>query len=114
MTDEKFLLKFLNKNYTVVLEDIEVKVKEKDTTKSFSFDYFIVHRFNLIIGRYRINDELISTDIVVQWFKDKKIELTKHLFDYLSNTLANNINLKLETLTNNKSKFIEDLIKNYK
>ena len=32
----------------------------------------------------------------------------------LSITLANNINLKLETLTNNKSKFIEDLIKNYK
>jgi hypothetical protein len=30
----------------------------------------------------------------------------------LSITLTNEINLKLENLTNNKSKFIEDLIKN--
>lgn len=30
----------------------------------------------------------------------------------VSITLSNDINLKLEKLTNNKSKFIEDLIKN--
>jgi hypothetical protein len=85
MTDEKFILKFLNKNYVVVLDDIDVKVKEKDTTKTFSFDYFIAHRFNLIVGNYLIDLDKTSKDVVVEWFKDKKIELVKDLFDYLSN-----------------------------
>jgi hypothetical protein len=39
MTDEKFIVKFLNKNYTVMLDNVDIMVVEKDTKQKLKFDF---------------------------------------------------------------------------
>ena len=52
----------------------------KDTKQKLKFDFFITHRFNVIIGNYYIDDKTSSFDIVKGWYLKLKEKLTlKHL-----------------------------------
>jgi hypothetical protein len=83
MTEEKFIVKFLNRHYNVKLDNLDVMVVEKETKNKYRFDFFVTHRFNVIIGNYYIDDKRSSFDVVKSWFLGLKEKLTQDLYDYL-------------------------------
>jgi hypothetical protein len=117
MTDEKFIVKFLNRNYTVMLDNIDIMVVEKDTKQKLKFDFFITHRFNVIIGNYYIDDKTSSFDIVKGWYLKLKEKLTQDLYDYLNSVgdkygATNGLQVMLKHF-NRKKQYSPDFITAY-
>lgn len=117
MTDEKFIVKFLNRHYSVILDNLDVMVVEEETKNKYRFDYFVTHRFNVIIGNYYIDDKRSSFDIARGWFLDFKEKLTKDLFDYLKDygykySATEGLHKILKKF-GNKNKYSDDFITSY-
>lgn len=117
MTDEKFIVNFLNRHYSVILDNVDVMVTENETKYKYRFDYFVTHRFNVIIGNYYIDDNRSSFDVVKGWYLGLKEKLTKDLFDYLQNnsskySATEGLNVILKKF-GNKNKYSVDFITGY-
>jgi hypothetical protein len=117
MTDEKFIENFLNRHYSVILDNLDVMVTENDTKHKYRFDFFVTHRFNVIIGNYYIDDKRSSFDVVRAWFLSLKEKLTQDLYDYLQvNGSKYSATAGLKVILKkfgNKNKYSEDFITGY-
>lgn len=80
MTDEKLIIKFLDKNYDVKTDRQSFIFFDKSNEKTFSPRDFNLH-FLKIFSDFNIDNDNKSTTILQSWFSTKKRILTKVLYD---------------------------------
>lgn len=83
MLDNLLINRFLNKNFTVIVDGDYFCFKDNYTGEVYNVNNFCV-LFEKIFSYY-LTDELTSPLMIVQvWFDARKYEITKDIYDYLS------------------------------
>jgi len=83
MTDKDFIIRFLNKNFNVVIGLDEFNIFDKHSNENITKIKFM-QIIDKIFGSYFIENET-AREIAILWFSDKKDLQLNKLMDYLNN-----------------------------
>jgi hypothetical protein len=104
MTDRELILNFLNKDYAVFADNDMFKIRCLNTKRVLFYES-AVSEFKTIIGSFITTCGKDSIDLFIEWFNDKKKELSKKIYDFLEKIKKNEGSIKI--LSKLKQKFKE-------
>lgn len=87
MTDEKLIIDYLEKNYTIKTDSYSFVFRDNFSKDEMLPDIFKNTIFLTIFGNFKTDNGNRSLDILTDWYNLKKRILTENLYSIFSNTI---------------------------